>query len=118
DEEGMAKTCDRKIAVARRIHDIAVHRWGLPPEALLFDPLTFTIGSGDEDSRKAGIETLQAIEGIKRALPGVRTLLGLSNISFGLKPYPRQILNSVYLQEAIQKGLDAAILNAAKIIPL
>jgi 5-methyltetrahydrofolate--homocysteine methyltransferase len=118
DEQGMAKTAARKIEVARRIHDLAVKRWGLPPESLLFDPLTFTIGSGDEDSRKAGVETLEAIAGIKRSLPGVRTLLGLSNISFGLKPYPRQILNSVYLNEAIQRGLDAAILNAAKIIPV
>jgi 5-methyltetrahydrofolate--homocysteine methyltransferase len=118
DEEGMAKTADRKLAVARRIHDIVVGRWGLPPDAILFDPLTFTIGSGDEDSRKAGIETLDAIAAIKRELPGVRTLLGLSNISFGLKPYTRQILNSVYLAEAIERGLDSAILNAAKIIPL
>jgi 5-methyltetrahydrofolate--homocysteine methyltransferase len=118
DEEGMAKTAERKLAVAKRIHDIVVGRWGLPPESLLFDPLTFTIGSGDEDSRKAGIETLDAIAAIKKELPGVRTLLGLSNISFGLKPYPRQILNSVYLAEAIERGLDAAILNAAKIIPL
>ncbi len=118
DEDGMAKTAERKIAVAKRIFDIVVNRWGLPPDALLFDPLTFTIGSGDEDSRRAGIETLDGIAGIKRELPGVRTLLGLSNISFGLKPYPRQILNSVYLQEAIARGLDSAILNAAKIIPL
>jgi 5-methyltetrahydrofolate--homocysteine methyltransferase len=118
DEDGMAKSAERKLAVAKRIHDIVVHRWGLPPSALLFDPLTFTIGSGDEDSRKAGIETLDAIAAIKRELPGVRTLLGLSNISFGLKPYTRQILNSVYLAEAIERGLDSAILNAAKIIPL
>ncbi|MFI5290457.1 MAG: dihydropteroate synthase, partial [Polyangia bacterium] len=118
DEQGMAKSAARKVEVARRIHEIAVGRWGLPPEALLFDPLTFTIGSGDEESRRAGIETLDAIAGIKAALPGVRTLLGLSNISFGLKPYPRQILNSVYLNEAIARGLDAAILNAAKIIPV
>jgi 5-methyltetrahydrofolate--homocysteine methyltransferase len=118
DEEGMAKTAPRKLAVAKRIHDIVVNRWGLPPDCLLFDPLTFTIGSGDEDSRRAGIETLEAIAAIKRELPGVRTLLGLSNISFGLKPYPRQILNSVFLNEAIGKGLDAAILNAAKIIPV
>ncbi len=118
DEEGMAKTAQRKIAVAQRIHDIAVKRHGLPSDALLFDALTFTIGSGDEASRDAGIATLDAIAGIKAALPGVRTLLGLSNISFGLKPYPRQVLNSVFLQEAIGRGLDAAILNAAKIIPL
>jgi len=118
DEEGMAKDAARKVAVARRIHDIAVGRHGLPPEALLFDALTFTIASGDEDSRRAGVETLDGIAGIKAALPGVRTLLGLSNISFGLKPYPRQVLNSVFLAEAIGRGLDAAILNQAKIIPL
>ncbi|MSP62233.1 MAG: methionine synthase [Myxococcales bacterium] len=118
DEEGMAKSAERKVAVAKRIHDIAVHRHGLPPEALLFDALTFTIGSGDEASRDAGVATLDAIAGIKAALPGVRTILGLSNISFGLNPYPRQVLNSVYLSEAIKRGLDAAILNAAKILPL
>ncbi len=118
DEEGMARTAARKVEVARRIHDIAVGRHGLPPEALLFDALTFTIGSGDEASRDAGVATLEGIAGIKRALPGTRTLLGLSNISFGLKPYPRQVLNSVFLAEAIKSGLDAAILNAAKIIPL
>ncbi|HJZ87956.1 MAG TPA: methionine synthase [Polyangia bacterium] len=118
DEQGMAKTADRKIEVARRIYDIAVGRHGLPPEALLFDALTFTIGSGDEASRDAGIQTLDGIAGIKAALPGVRTILGLSNISFGLKPYPRQVLNSVFLDEAIKRGLDSAILNAAKIVPL
>ena len=118
DEEGMAKGAERKVAVARRIYDIAVGRHGLPPEALIFDALTFTIGSGDEASRDAGIQTLEGIAGIKRELPGVRTILGLSNISFGLKPFARQVLNSVYLDEAIKKGLDAAILNAAKILPL
>ena len=118
DEGGMAKSAEAKLAVARRIHDIAVGRHGLPAEALLFDALTFTIASGDEDSRKAGVATLDGIELIKRELPGVRTLLGLSNISFGLKPYPRQVLNSVFLAEAIARGLDAAILNQAKIIPL
>ncbi len=118
DEDGMAKSAERKLAVARRIHDIAVGRWGLPPDALLFDPLTFTIGSGDEASRDAGMQTLEGIRLIKAELPGVRTLLGLSNISFGLKPYPRQVLNSVYLSEALAAGLDGAILNAAKILPL
>ncbi len=118
DEEGMAKTWERKLEIAVRIHDIATRRHGLPSEVLLFDPLTFTIASGDEDSRDAGIQTLTAIEEIKRALPGVRTLLGLSNISFGLKPYARRVLNSVFLQEARARGLDAAIMNAAKIIPV
>src|SRR5207249_736994 len=76
DEQGMAKTAAEKVRIARRIYDIAVGRHGLPPESLLFDALTFTIASGDEDSRRAGMETLEGIAGIKAALPGVRTLLG------------------------------------------
>lgn len=118
DEEGMAKTAERKLAVARRIHDIVVDRHGMRPADLIFDPLTFTIGSGDEASRDAGLQTLKGIELIKRELPGVRTILGLSNISFGLDPYPRQILNSVYMHEALQHGLDAAIVHASKIVPI
>ena len=118
DEEGMAKTADRKLAVAKRIHDIVVHRHGMNPGDLIFDPLTFTIGSGDEASRDAGVQTLLGIELIKKHMPGVRTILGLSNISFGLDPYPRQILNSVYLAEARRHGLDSAIVHASKIIPL
>ena len=118
DEEGMAKTAERKLAVARRIHDIVVDRHGLPPGALIFDPLTFTIGSGDEASRDAGWQTLKGIELIKQGIPGVRTILGLSNISFGLDPYSRTILNSVYMSEAIKHGLDAAIVHASKIIPI
>jgi len=118
DESGMAKTAQRKLEVAQRIHDLLVTRHGIPPEAIIFDPLTFTIGSGDEDSRKAAIETLDALTLIKKHLPGVRTILGLSNISFGLKPYPRQILNSVFLSEARPRGLDAAILHQGKILPM
>lgn len=117
DEEGMAKTADRKLAVAKRLHDIVVHRHGMQPGDLIFDPLTFTIGSGDEASRDAGVQTLEGIRLIKQHIPGVRTILGLSNISFGLDPYPRQILNSVYLAEARKYGLDAAIVHASKIIP-
>ncbi len=117
DEDGMAKTADRKLAVAQRIYDIVVNRHGMKPGDLIFDPLTFTIGSGDEASRDAGLQTLQGIELIKKHMPGVRTILGLSNISFGLDPYPRQILNSVYLAEAIRHGLSAAIVHASKIIP-
>jgi 5-methyltetrahydrofolate--homocysteine methyltransferase len=117
DEEGMAKTAQRKLEVAQRLHDICVHRHGLNPGDLIFDPLTFTIGSGDEASRDAGLQTLEGIRLIKQHIPGVRTILGLSNISFGLDPYPRQILNSVYLAEARKYGLDAAIVHASKIIP-
>ncbi|MEO6595564.1 MAG: methionine synthase, partial [Planctomycetota bacterium] len=117
DEQGMAKTAEHKLAVARRIYDIVVNRHGMNPGDLIFDPLTFTIGSGDEASRDAGAQTLKGIELIKQNMPGVRTILGLSNISFGLDPYPRQILNSVYLAEAIKHGLSAAIVHASKIIP-
>ncbi|MAE77600.1 MAG: methionine synthase [Planctomycetes bacterium] len=118
DEEGMAKTAEHKLEVAKRIHDIVTGRHGLPSECLLFDALTFTIASGDEDSRDAAIQTLKGLKAIKEGLPGVRTVLGLSNVSFGLKPYARRVLNSVFLDEARQHGLDAAIMNGAKIIPV
>jgi 5-methyltetrahydrofolate--homocysteine methyltransferase len=118
DEKGMAKTRQEKLAIARRIHDLAVKKYGLRPEDLLFDALTFTLGSGDEEFRKAGIETIEAIRLIKKELPGVFTVLGVSNISFGLAPQVRQVLNSVFLHYAIDAGLDAAIVNARKILPL
>ncbi|HSQ76806.1 MAG TPA: homocysteine S-methyltransferase family protein, partial [Bacteroidota bacterium] len=118
DEEGMAKTADRKVAIARRIHDIAVQRYGMKPHDLIFDMLTFTLGSGDEEFRRAGIETLDAIRRVKKELPGVKTLLGVSNISFGLAPAVRHVLNSVFLHYAIEAGLDMAIVHAAKIMPL
>jgi 5-methyltetrahydrofolate--homocysteine methyltransferase len=117
DEVGMAKDAATKLAVAKRMRDLAVDRHGLDEADLVFDPLTFTIAQGEEDSRKLGLETLEGIRLIDRQIPRARTILGLSNISFGLKPYPRQILNSVYLAEAREHGLDAAILNAKKIIP-
>src|SRR5262249_41898411 len=103
---------------AKRIHDLAVNRFGLRPQDLMFDALTFTLGSGDEEFRKAGIETIEAIRLIKKELPGVFTVLGVSNISFGLAPQVRQVLNSVFLHHAIEAGLDAAIVNARKILPL
>lgn len=118
DEQGMAKEVDRKIEVALRIHDLCTKRHGIPSEAIIYDPLTFTIGSGDEDSRKAGIATLLGVERIGKEVPRARTILGLSNISFGLKPYPRQILNSVFLAEAIARGLDACIVHSKKILPM
>lgn len=118
DEEGMAKSAERKLAVAQRIHALCTERHGIPSDAIIYDPLTFTIGSGDEDSRKAGIDTLKGIELIKQHVPKARTILGLSNISFGLKPYPRQILNSVYLAEARKVGLDSCIVHSKKILPL
>ncbi len=117
-EKGMAMTAADKIATARRIHDIAVGEFGLSPSDLLFDPLTFTVGSGDATLRDAAIQTLDAIRGIKQALPGVGTILGVSNISFGLTPASRRILNSVFLHEAVAAGLDAAIVDAGKVLLL
>lgn len=117
-EKGMAMRAEEKIEIARRIHDIAVGEFGLRPGDLLFDALTFTVGAGDENLRDAAVQTLEAIRGIKSALPGVGTILGLSNISFGLSPASRKVLNSVFLHEAVAAGLDAAIVDAGKVIPL
>lgn len=118
DEDGMAMTAEKKVEVARRIYDLAVGEYGLRPCDLIFDSLTFTIGSGDDKLRDAGAETLRGLAGIKQTLPGVFTTLGLSNISFGLSPASRKILNSLYLHEAVEVGLDTAIVDAAKILPL
>ncbi|MGA9116158.1 MAG: homocysteine S-methyltransferase family protein [Bacteroidota bacterium] len=118
DEEGMTKTAARKLAVARRICRLAVDGHGMQPHDIIVDPLTFTLGSGDEEFRRAGIETLEAIRLIKRELPGVRTILGVSNISFGLAPAARHALNSVFLHYAVEAGLDMAIVHASRIMPL
>jgi len=116
--DGMAKTAGKKLEVTRRIHALAVDRVGMKPQDLVFDVLTFTLGSGDPDSRNAGVETLDGIRRVKAALPGVWTVLGLSNISFGLSPQPRKILNSVFLAEAVDAGLDMAIVHASSIVPM
>ncbi len=118
DEEGMAKTRERKVAIAERIHRMACEEHGLRPQDLIFDPLTFTLGSGDAAFRTAGAETLAAVREIKRRLPGVLTVLGVSNCSFGLTPVARQVVNSVFLHEAVAAGLDMAIVHAGKIVPV
>ena len=118
DEQGMALTADRKVAIAHRIHDLAVNKYGLRPEDLIFDALTLPISTGQEDYRSAAIETLEAVRRIKLELPRSRTVLGVSNISFGLNAYARRVLNSVFLKEAVDRGLDAAIVNYSKIYPL
>ncbi|MFA6600208.1 MAG: methionine synthase [Candidatus Omnitrophota bacterium] len=118
DEKGMAKTSGEKFAIAKRIYDLATQKYGILPEDLFFDTLTFTIGSGDDAFRTAAMETLEAIRLIKKNLPEARTILGVSNISFGLAPHARHILNSVFLHQALEAGLDAAIVNAKKIMPL
>jgi len=118
DEKGMALEVEKKVEIAKRIYDIAVNQHGLRPQDLIFDALTFTLGSGDESLKNAGINTLDGIREIKKALPGVYTILGVSNISFGLHPHSREILNSVFLAEAVSAGLDFAIVNVKKIMPL
>ncbi|MBN1153776.1 methionine synthase [candidate division KSB1 bacterium] len=117
DELGMAMTLQRKIDVAKRLYTIAASH-GLRAQDLIMDPLTFTLGSGDTSLNDSAIQTIEAIKSIKRALPGVFTNLGVSNVSFGLNPYTREILNSVFLAEAVKAGLDMAIVNVKKIIPL
>lgn len=117
DEEGQAYTADRKLSIAKRLYGLAKEE-GLRPEDLIFDPLTFTLGTGEEIYRKVGIETLEGIRRIKEECPGSRTILGLSNCSFGLNPAARQVLNSVFLAEAVKVGLDQAIVHASKILPL
>jgi 5-methyltetrahydrofolate--homocysteine methyltransferase len=118
DEDGMALTTDRKVAIARRIFDLATQKYGIRPADLIFDALTLPISTGQEEYRTAGTETLKAIERIKKELPEVKTILGVSNISFGLDAYPRRVLNSVFMHAAVNHGLDMAIVNYSKIYPL
>ncbi|MCX8099695.1 MAG: methionine synthase [Geminicoccaceae bacterium] len=118
DEQGMAKTAEDKVRIARRLVAFACDRFGLPRSDLLIDPLTFTIATGNEDDRKLGAWTLEAIERISREFPEVQIILGLSNISFGLAPAARHVLNSVFLDEARKRGLTGAIVHSSKIVPL
>ncbi len=118
DEQGMAKTVERKVDIARRIHALATRKYGIAESDLIFDTLTFTLGSGDEEFRKSGIQTIEAISAIKKEFPRVHTSLGVSNVSFGLSAHARHVLNSVFLHYAIEQGLDMAIVHASKILPL
>ncbi len=118
DEDGMALTAEKKAAIAHRIFDLATQKYGLDGTDLIFDALTLPISTGQEEYRTAGIETLKAVERIKKELPSVKTILGVSNISFGLDAYPRRVLNSVFMHEAVDHGLDMAIVNYTKIYPL
>jgi len=117
DETGMAKTVDDKVKIARRLAEFAA-KYGVPQSDLLIDPLTFTIATGNEDDRKLGLWTLEGIARIREALPDVQIILGLSNISFGLNPPARHVLNSVMLEHALKRGLTGAILHHSKIAPL
>ncbi len=117
DEAGMAKTAERKLEVARRIHDIAIGEYGFQPADLVFDVLTFTLATGENEYLNSAKETLKGIQTIKKNLPGALTSLGVSNISFGLQPAARHMLNSVFLYHAVQAGLDMAIVNPATVKP-
>ncbi len=117
DEQGMAKTAARKLEVARKIYQIAVEEYGLAPEDLIFDALTFTLATGDPETANSAVETLEGIRRIKAEFPDVLTSLGVSNVSFGLSRAARAVLNSVFLYHCVQAGLDMAIVNPAHITP-
>ena len=118
DEEGQARTAEWKVRVADRLIRDLTENWGMDVSDILVDTLTFPIATGQEETRRDAIETLDAIRTLKQMHPGVQTTLGLSNVSFGLNPAARQVLNSVFLHEAMEAGLDSAIVHASKILPM
>ncbi|MFE2140824.1 methionine synthase, partial [Streptomyces sp. NPDC059456] len=118
DEEGQARTVEHKVAIAERLIADLTGNWGISESDILIDTLTFTICTGQEESRKDGIATIESIRELKRRHPDVQTTLGLSNISFGLNPAARVLLNSVFLDECVKAGLDSAIVHASKILPI
>ncbi len=117
DEVGMAKTAERKLEIAQRIKEIACDEHGLDPEALIFDLLTFTLTTGDEEWKPSALETIEGIRRVKAEIPGVKTSLGVSNVSFGVSPRPRAVLNSVFLHHCVEAGLDLAMVNPNHITP-
>jgi 5-methyltetrahydrofolate--homocysteine methyltransferase len=118
DEEGQARTAEKKVEIAERLIEDLTGNWGIREEDILIDCLTFTICTGQEESRKDGLATIEGIRELKRRHPAVQTTLGLSNISFGLNPAARILLNSVFLDECVKAGLDSAIVHASKILPI
>jgi 5-methyltetrahydrofolate--homocysteine methyltransferase len=118
DERGQARDVEWKMEIAHRLHQIATERYGLAASDLVFDALTFPLSTGDDDLRRDALHTIEAIRRIKAEIPGAYTTLGVSNVSFGLKPAARHVLNSVFLHECVQAGLDSAIVHAGKIMPL
>jgi len=118
DEEGQARTKEDKVRIASRLIDTLVQDWGMRVSDIIMDCLTFPIATGQEETRRDAIETIEAIREVNRLYPGVHTTLGVSNVSFGLNPVSRSVLNSVFLHEAYEAGLDTAIIDAAKIVPL
>jgi 5-methyltetrahydrofolate--homocysteine methyltransferase len=117
DEVGMAKTAQRKVEIAQRIRDLCCEEHGLDPELLIFDCLTFTLTTGDEEWRPSAVETIAGIKRIKAEIPGVKTSLGVSNVSFGVSPGARAVLNSVFLHHCVEAGLDLAMVNPNHITP-
>jgi 5-methyltetrahydrofolate--homocysteine methyltransferase len=117
DEEGMGKTRERKLEIAKRIYGLVVEEHGMAPEALIFDPLTFTLTTGDEEWKPSAVETIEGIRLIKQELPGVKTSLGVSNVSFGVSPVARAVLNSVFLHHAVEAGLDLAMVHPQDVTP-
>ncbi|MDO5627775.1 MAG: methionine synthase [Mobilicoccus sp.] len=118
DETGQARTREHKVEIASRLIDALTEQWGMKVEDIIVDALTFPIATGQEETRRDGIETMGAIREITTTYPGVQTTLGVSNVSFGLKPAARVVLNSVFLDECVKAGLTSAIVNAAKILPI
>src|SRR3954454_6861320 len=117
DEVGMAKTAERKLEIAKRIHDICANDHGFDPELLIFDLLTFTLTTGDDEWKPSAIETIEGIRLLKKELPAVKTSLGVSNVSFGVSPGARAVLNSVFLHHCVEAGLDLAMVNPNHITP-
>ncbi|MAG95638.1 MAG: methionine synthase [Alphaproteobacteria bacterium] len=118
DESGMAKETGHKLEIAHRLHDFACQQHGLPPEDLLIDPLTFTVCTGNEDDRRLALNTLDAIETMAAEIPACQIILGVSNVSFGLNPPARHVLNSVFLAQALERGMTGAIVHLARVMPL
>ncbi|MEU8278551.1 methionine synthase [Microbispora bryophytorum] len=118
DEEGQARTAEGKVRIATRLIEDLVNTWGMRVEDIIVDCLTFPIATGQEETRRDGVETIEAIRELKRRYPGVQTTLGVSNVSFGLNPAARMVLNSVFLNECVNVGLDSAIVHASKILPM
>ncbi|HEV2129074.1 MAG TPA: methionine synthase [Thermomicrobiales bacterium] len=117
DEEGMAKTCERKLEVAKVIHRIVTEEHGLAPEDLIFDALTFPLTTGDPEFVNSAVETIKGIRMIEEALPGVKSVLGISNVSFGINPAARKVINAVFLYHCIKAGLDLAIIHPSHVVP-
>ncbi|MDQ3328296.1 MAG: dihydropteroate synthase, partial [Chloroflexota bacterium] len=117
DEEGMAHTAERKLGIAQRIQEILSNDYGMPPDAIIFDVLTFPVTTGQEELARSAVETIDGIRAVKREMPGVLTSLGVSNVSFGVAPHARAALNSVFLFHAVQAGLDLALVHPQEITP-